>query len=447
MADKRRRDPGDDTDDDDDDVVVEEDDRDSLDLDAETEEKRLQEIARVHDALIRREDMLDEVIASLRNPTVIRTVQMMLNLGLLTTSNEVGLALQLGMRDIEEKERQEAERRRNHRPWEEEGASRRPPSPPIPIPARPSIPSPEFQERNRYEFDLNMDAMRLGRDEEKKAGFFFGSSSRSQGENGEVKDFAALASRSQEEFAAGRASFAFGNSDNMINLNNASNPAADDVDDVEEVSEEKKAEQARLLSQIQGLRSNSSSSSSFGGFAAMRDPDVVDLTGDSGEEKKQEPAQRFSLFEPPRNNPPRHPTILQRLDEAKAREEKNAAAGPSPLSRINVSAGLPGLSSSFSSSSSSAAVDSKQHPLYQDLINSDRSIADRIRAHFNRNQSVEPRAEAKAAEPRAEEPYYHSNGDFEWDDVVPPSPIPEEVSDDDDESSSSSSSSEDVDAE
>lgn len=424
MADKRRRDPGDDTDDDDDDVVVEEDDRDSLDLDAETEEKRLQEIARVHAALIRREDMLDEVIASLRNPTVIRTVQMMLNLGLLTTSNEVVLALQLGMRDIEEKERQEAERRRNHRPWEEEGTRYRPPSPPIPIPARPSIPSPEFQERNRYEFDLNMDALRLRNDRVPSP------------------DLDALVARSQQEFAAGRAGAAFGSP-----LRNDSNEV-DLVDDVEEVSEEKKQEQARLLSQIQSSRNNSSSSSSFGGFAAMRDPDVVDLTGDSGEEKKQEPAQRFSLFQPPRNNPPRHPTILQRLDEVKAREEKNAAAGPSPLSRINVSAGLPGSSSSFSSSSSSAAVDSKQHPLYQDLINSDRSIADRIRAHFNRNQSVEPRAEAKAPEPRAEEPYYHSNGDFEWDDVVPPSPIPEEVSDDDDESSSSSSSSsEDVDAE
>ncbi len=415
MADKRRRDPGDDTDDDDDDFVVEEDDRDSLDLDAETEEKRLQEIARVHAALIRREDMLDEVIASLRNPTVIRTVQMMLNLGLLTTSNEVVLALQLGMRDIEEKERQEAERRRNHRPWEEEGANYRVPSPPIPI--RPSIPSPEFQERNRYEFDLNMDALQLRSDEERKSNFFFGNSAAEP-----------------------------------------MNPAADDVDDVEEVSEEKKAEQARLLAQVQSSRNNSSSSSSFGGFAvgrwSMRDPDVVDLTGDSGEEKKQEPAQRFSLFQPPRNNPPRHPTILQRLDEVKAREEKNAAAGPSPLSRINVSAGLPGLSSSFSSSSSSAAVDSKQHPLYQDLINSDRSIAARIRAHFNRNQPAEAKAaEAKAPEPRAEEPgaeepYYQNNGDFEWDDVVPPSPIPEEVSDDDDESSSSSSSSsssEDVD--
>lgn len=399
MADKRRRDPNDDTDNDDD-FVVEEDDRDSLDLDAETEEKRLQEIARVHAALIRREEMLDEVIASLRNPTVIRTVQMMLNLGLLSTSNEVVLALQLGMRDIEEKERQEAERRRNHRPWEEEGARYRPPSPPIPIPARPSIPSPEFQERNRYEFDLNMDALRLRNEEKNRADFFFGSPLR--------------------------------NDSNEVDL----------VDDVEEVSEEKKAEQARLLGQIQSSRNNSSSSSSFGGFAAMRDPGVVDLTGDSGEEKKQEPAQRFSLFQPPRNNPPRHPTILQRLDEVKAREEKNAAAGPSPLSRINVSAGLPGSSSSFSSSSSSAAVDSKQHPLYQDLINSDRSIADRIRAHFNRDQS----AEAKAPEPRAEEPYYHNNGDFEWDDVVPPSPIPEEVSDDDDESSSSSSSSsEDVD--
>lgn len=424
MADKRRRDPDDDTDDDDDDVVVEEDDRDSLDLDAETEEKRLQEVQRLHAALIRREDMLDEVIASLRNPTVIRTVQMMLNLGLLTTSNEVVLALQLGMRDIEEKERQEAERRRNHRPWEEEGARYRPPSPPIPIPVRPSIPSPEFQERNRYEFDLNMDALRLRNDRVPSP------------------DLDALVARSQQEFAAGRAGAAFGSP-----LRNDSNEV-DLVDDVEEVSEEKKAEQARLLGQIQSSRNNSSSSSSFGGFAvgrwSMRDPDVVDLTGDSGEEKKQEPAQRFSLFQPPRDNPPRHPTILQRLDEAKAREEKNAAAGPSPLSRINVPVGLPGSSSSFSSSSSSAAVDSKQHPLYQDLINSDRSIADRIRAHFNRNQS----AEAKAAEPRAEEPYYHSNGDFEWDDVVPPSPIPEEVSDDDDESSSSSSSSsEDVDAE
>lgn len=439
MADKRRRDPGDDTDDDDDDVVVEEDDRDSLDLDAETEEKRLQEIARVHAALIRREDMLDEVIASLRNPTVIRTVQMMLNLGLLTTSNEVVLALQLGMRDIEEKERQEAERRRNHRPWEEEGARYRPPSPPIPIPARPSIPSPEFQERNRYEFDLNMDALRLRNDRVPSP------------------DLDALVARSQQEFAAGRAGAAFGSP-----LRNDSNEV-DLVDDVEEVSEEKKAEQARLLGQIQSSRNNSSSSSSFGGFAAMRDPDVVDLTGDSGEEKKQEPAQRFSLFQPPRNNPPRHPTILQRLDEAKAREEKNAAAsslrfGPPPPTytgpprrhdNLDLSFGPPtqGTPPQSSSSSSSAAVDSKQHPLYQDLINSDRSIADRIRAHFNRDQSAEAKAaesgaEAKAPEPGAEEPYYHSNGDFEWDDVVPRSPVPEEVSDDDDESSSSS---EDVD--
>lgn len=405
--------------------------RDSLDLDAETERQQRLDMERVQAAWNQRVDMMQQTVASLQNPTVVRAMQMILNLGLVSPTQEFMTVLQMGMRDIEEKERQEEERRRNYRPWEEEGARYRPPSPPI----RPPSPSLESRARDRDEFNLNMDALAL---------------------------------RSQENYAAGRASFSFGGS----NRENVPNPIDDDVADVEEISEEKKAEQARLLAMHQAPRS--SSESIFGplGFrnSQPRDPNpnnddnnVVDLTGDAdNEEKKHEAAQIFSLYQP---NPgglsfgsspppsilrrpieekkasgsssfgqPRHPTIMERLNEAKAREEK------SPLSQVNVPSALSGASSS------AFASDSKQHPLYQDFINADRSLSERIRDYFNlqpeRNYADDEDIQEYAERMRRQ------HNDFEFDEVVPPSPVFDENygganNEDEDSSSSSSSSSSD----
>ena len=445
MAEKRRHEPwhtNDDESEEDEESV-----RDSLDLDRETEERRLQELTRFHAALAQREDMVAEVAASFRDPRVVRTVALMINLGLVSTSNEVIRVLQTSMRDIEErardmeeKERQEAERRRRNRRLreegeaeEEEGARRRSSW----LPVRPSAPPPQDMsaERNRDEFNLNLDAMVL---------------------------------RSQEDFSAGRSSFSFDNAPNPVV------GGGDNVDDVEEVSEEKKAEQARLLAQIQSQRS--SSASIFGplGFrdSQPRNPslndnnsNVVDLTGEADNDNEEEKKHRDMLLSLYRPNPgglslgsspppsilrrspeerkaadlfnilsfnaPRHPTILERLDEErKAREEKKAAE-PSPLSRANVPSVLFG-------SPLPSADSQQQHPLYQDVINSDRSIADQIRNYFRRDDG---REEAEERPEDRLDNIQRQHTDFEWDEMIIPSPIPEEVSDDDDDDSSSSSSS------
>lgn len=346
MSEKRsRRDLGDGTDNEDDDL--DDDARDSVDLDAETEAQQRRDMARIQAGWNQRVDLMRQTITSLQDPTVVRAMQMILNMGLVSPTTEFMDILQLGMRDIEEKQRQEEERRRQRRFLGEEPVEYSPPSP------RYDPPSPTARARDEAEFNMSMDALAIRSQEEKKSSFFFGSSAR-----------------------------------DVVDL----------VDDDEE-SEEKKREQARL----------------------------------------------FSLYQPPRNNAPRLPTILQRLDEIKGREEKKSSvANPSPLSQANIN--VP--SSLFGSSESKQPQPQpqpQQHPLYQDVIASDESIADRIRAHFARNNRPEEKNEVEA-EVEAEAEAEHRDprlSDFDWDDVVPPSPIPEDADDDDDDEESSSDSSDD----
>ncbi len=118
MSDKRRRhrsDLGDGTDNEYDDDSVDDDARDSLDLDAETEAQQRRDMARIQSAWDQRAGLMQQTIASLQDPTVMRAMQMILNLGLVSPTAEFTDILQLGMRDIEEKQRQEEERRRQRR--------------------------------------------------------------------------------------------------------------------------------------------------------------------------------------------------------------------------------------------------------------------------------------------------------------------------------------------
>lgn len=82
MSDKRRRrELGDGTDDEDD---LDDDARDSVDLDAETEAQRRRDMAQIQAGWNQRVDLMRQTIASLRDPTVVRAMQMILNLGLVS---------------------------------------------------------------------------------------------------------------------------------------------------------------------------------------------------------------------------------------------------------------------------------------------------------------------------------------------------------------------------
>lgn len=191
MSDKRRLDDNDSEDDDEDDA------RDSLDLDAETEAQRRRDMARIQSAWNQRVGLMQQTMASLQDPTVMRAMQMILNLGLVTPTAEFMEILQLGMRDIEEKQRQEEERRRQRRFLGEEPVNYSPPSPPLPT----------------------------------------------YNEDGFAADIDAVVRRSQSSFLFGSSSQPRNNGDD---------------DDVVDITEEKKQEQARLMSLYQPRNRNQS---------------------------------------------------------------------------------------------------------------------------------------------------------------------------------------------